>query len=174
MNQFLREKILPITLIIGAILLFIGIIVALNVFFQMTLNFEGIASILLFVVGCAAVWFLWKEPIDSGFLKIMMIVVFAVFGALFDGAGNFIYNKPLELAFCPAESELTREVSSYETEDGTMYTHHFACFSESRNETVKQIPGWVSSALRFLEYALLGGIFLGIIQLSARFAKPKS
>lgn len=168
-----RKKIPLAFILIRAILLLIAVIAALAGIVYVSAYFEGIASILLLLLGFAVSWLRREDLVHGGVLLVAMIGLFAVVGTFFDGAGNFIYNKPLELAFCPAETELVREVTTYETEEGEAYLHKFACYSASQNQTVKEIPTYFSIGLRFFEYVLLGLILFGIIRLSAKFEKPK-
>ena len=165
----------PLVIGIGVILLLVAAMIAFGLFIEKTVYFEGIASITFLIIGLVFCRVLRKELVNSGTMAAAMIVIFAIFGMIFDGARNFIYNKPLELAFCPAETELTREVTFYENSDGEeVPQHNFACFSASRNQTVKEIPRYFSLGLRFFEYVLLGLILLGIVRLSARFENPKN
>ncbi len=168
-NNF--EKLPTSVLLVGAILL----IVAFGGLIYLAVFFEGVASILLLLFGFVILWFQGKNwGLDNGLGFILAIIVFAILGIIFDGAGNFIYNKPLELAFCPPETELMREVSTYETEEGENYLHNFSCHTLTQGQTVKEIPLYFSIGLRFFEYILLGCLMIGIYAVFSRFRKAKN
>lgn len=139
-------------------------------------HFEGVASILFLIVGFA----LLKETFRNLILEsprnaLIFVLVFTVAGTLFDGAGNFIYNKPVA-AMCPAETELTREVVIVEGlshEDNDAYAQIFSCFSYRENKVVEVLSKWKILGIRFLEYLAISLFFAGIYWLSSKVGKSK-
>lgn len=100
-----------IFIIIGAIALFIGGMLA---FFYGIGYVEGFGSLILLLLG----WVGFRVSNNSNDLNVssfgvaLGITFFALMGMALDQTGNFIYNKPLEWIFCPADSELIRETIS--------------------------------------------------------------
>lgn len=139
-------------------------------------HFEGVASILFLIVGFA----LLKETFRNLILEsprnaLIFVLVFTVTGTLFDGAGNLIYNKPVE-SLCPAETELVREVVIVEGlshEDNDAYAQIFSCFSVGENKTVEVVSKWKILGIRFLEYLAISLFFTGIYWVFAKFRQPK-
>lgn len=129
--------------------------------------FEGIASISLLIFGIA---FLWKKhdfifPLEFKFSEDsvwLWVGLFAFLGYVFDGAGNFIYNKPLEL-FCPVATKLTREVVTIDTVDGAELAQVFSCVSRLDGE-VTEISWYLVDLLRIFEYVALGFVLIAIFR----------
>jgi hypothetical protein len=150
--------------------LFVGGILVLAVLAAIRFSFyyvEGIASIALLILG---VTFLWKKhgflfPLEFKFYEDsvwLWIGLFAFLGYVFDGAGNFIYNKPLEL-FCPAATKLTREVVSIDTIDGTELVQVFSCVSRIDGEAT-EIAWYLVDLIRIFEYIALGFLLIAIFR----------
>lgn len=129
--------------------------------------FEGVASISLLVI---AVTFLWKKhnfifPLEFKFSEDsiwLWVGLFAFLGYVFDGAGNFIYNKPLEL-FCPAATKLTREVETIDTVDGAELVQVFSCVSRIDGDSA-EIAWYLVDLIRIFEYIALGFVLIAIFR----------
>lgn len=147
-------------------ILIIGGIIVLTVFAAIRFSFyyiEGVASIALLIFAIA---FLWKKhdfifPLEFKFYEDSIwiyIGLFAFFGYVFDGAGNFIYNKPLEF-FCPAATKLTREVVTIDTIDGAELAQVFSCVSRIDGEAA-EIAWYLVDLIRILEYIALSFVLI--------------
>jgi hypothetical protein len=128
---------------------------------------EGIASITLLVI---AVTFLWKKqnfifPLEFRFSEDsvwLWVGLFTFLGYVFDDAGNFIYNKPLEL-FCPAATKLTRDVMTIDTVDGAELVQVFSCVSRLDGEAT-EIAWYLVDLIRIFEYIALGFVLIAIFR----------
>src|SRR5687768_5529020 len=151
-------------------ILFGGGILVLAVLAAIRFSFyyvEGIASVALLIL---AVTFLWKKhdfifPLEFKFYEDsiwLWVGLFAFLGYVFDGAGNFIYNKPLEL-FCPAATKLTREVETIDTVDGAELVQVFSCVSRIDGEAT-EIAWYLVDLIRILEYVALGFLLIAIFR----------
>lgn len=128
---------------------------------------EGIASIALLIIAIA---FLWRSkdiiyPIEyslSGDSVLIWIGAFAFLGYVFDGAGNFIYNKPLGL-FCSPAAKLMREVTSVDTIDGTELVQVFSCVSRIDGEAT-EIAWYLVDLIRIFEYIALGFVLVAVFR----------
>lgn len=126
---------------------------------------EGLASIALLIFGAI---FLWKYndavfPLRFRFSEDsvwLYVGLFAFLGFLLDGAGNLIYNKPLEL-LCPAASRLTREVVSIETSDGIEFGQAFTCVSRIGGENV-EIAWYLVDLMRIAEYIVIAFVLIAL------------
>ncbi len=157
---------------IGAII--VSLFVVPTVLIYLTAYYEGFASILFLIAGIAFYKTSQKNLLFEhyGFI-IGFIFFFAILGMVFDGAGNFVYNKPIE-NLCPAENELVRDVKFVENYDGEdSILHQFSCFSMPENKIIYQIPRWKTLGIRFLEYILIGMIFVGFYWIIPKFMKTK-
>lgn len=156
-----------IPIIIGAIALFIGTIAA----FIFGISYvEGFGSLLILVLG----WFSFRITGNSEDLKLggfgvaIVITFFALMGMALDQTGNFIYNKPLEWIFCPADSELMREtIRRGARGGGVSFNQNFACVNES-GEVLRSIASYEHFGFRFLQYVLIGYILLGVSRIHSR------
>ena len=163
---------IPESVQIGIVILLLFVVPTLLIY--LTAEYEGVASILFLLGGIA----FYKTGQNNPFLKhygfaIGFIILFGILGMVFDGAGNFIYNKPIE-KLCPAENELVRDVKYVETHDGDdSILHQFSCFSFSENKIVYEIPRWKTLGIRFLEYVFLGVFLVGFYWLISKFTTTK-
>lgn len=155
-----------IPLIIGAIALFFGAVLA---FFFGIGYVEGFGSLLLLVLG----WIGFRIGNNSDDLKLgsfgiaLGITFFALMGAALDQTGNFIYNKPLEWIYCSPESELFREtVQRSGSRGGISLTQNFACIGKN-GEVLRNIGMFEMLLVRFSEYLVIGYILLGLSRLFA-------
>lgn len=161
-NMF--EKILdkiPDTVQFGGVILLIILVPVVLLYF--TTEYEGVASILFLFGGIALCKTTQKNLVLENYrFTVGFIILFAFFGMIFDGAGNFIYNKPIE-KLCAAENELVRDVKYVENYDGEdSILHQFSCFSSAENKIIYEIPRWKTLGIRFLEYVFLGVFFVGL------------
>ena len=126
--------------------------------------------------GVTAVFTLWKlgdEIVPHRNEIIIFIIVWAFLGIIFDGAGNFIYNKPFEY-LCPAETVLVRDAVQEEDYEGNTQTkQYFSCYSTSQKKVVKELSTYLTYGIRFLEYIAIGFVLLGIYWLILRFRTLK-
>ena len=119
---------------------------------------EGLASMIFLVIG----YFCFRglssptaEPINS-FILAISIVFFALMGMSVDQPGNFIYNKPLEMFFCPPQTTLYRGVDTYNPLPGrTDIVQNFACYDADKN-LQKELGMFEVIGIRFGEYVLIG------------------
>lgn len=145
--------------IAGAILFFVAMLALKFSFYYV----EGLASVALLIFGAA---FLWKYndavfPLRFRFSEDsvwLYVGLFAFLGFLFDGAGNLVYNKPLEF-LCPTASRLTREVVSMETSDGTEFGQAFTCVSRIGGENT-EIAWYLVDLIRIAEYIAIAFILI--------------
>lgn len=121
---------------------------------------EGFASMILLVAG----FFCFRGLSDpqygqvGSFSLAMSIVFFALMGMSIDQPGNFVYNKPLEMAFCPPQTVLLRGVDTYHLLPGrTDIIQNFACYDLS-GENKKELGTGEIVLTRFVEYILIGYI----------------
>lgn len=119
---------------------------------------EGLASMIFLVIG----YFCFRglsnpngESINS-FILALSIVFFALMGMSVDQPGNFIYNKPLEIFFCPPQTTLYRGVDTYNPLPGrTDIVQNFACYDADKN-MLKELGMFEVIGTRFGEYVLIG------------------
>lgn len=150
-----------------------GFILILWLITYLTQNYEGVASVGLLVLLAGFLMWFGREIFENKFTVITVLAIFVFLGLIFDGAGNFIYNKPIQM-LCPAETFLSREVVISEDYDGnTVYTHYFSCFAENQEVAVKQFPVYQTFGIRLIEYILLGLSLIGLSRLIFRFLPPK-
>lgn len=135
-------------------------------------HYEWLSSIVFLFIGSAIALTSLRNIISSDFrYGLIFLAVFTFAGTAFDGAGNPVYNKPIE-KLCPAETELIREVEFVEGsdyDDNDVYLQRFNCFSKTENKIVEVIPRWKTIFVRCLEYLFLSLIFLGIYWLLSKF-----
>lgn len=95
-------------------------------------HYEGVASIIFLLIGLALAKKSIRDWIIENYKHALIFgSIFVIFGALFDGAGNVIYNLPVK-ALCPTETALVREVQFVEGQyhdDSDAYVQIFSCFS---------------------------------------------
>ncbi len=136
---------------------------------------EGVASILMLIAGYLA--FRFTAPWDStevfsnksgmsSFLVAIGVGFYALMGMAIDQPGNFLYNKPLEILFCPAGSQLVRDTITLNPLPGrTDILQDFPCVTkfvtaEEDVRVVKRIGMFEVIGTRFIEYLVLGYFLL--------------
>jgi hypothetical protein len=157
-----------ILIIVGGIALFIGAMIA---GFYALAFVEGVASVILLACGWAAFRVGSNSPnLESSSFGIAVVIsFFALMGASLDQTGNYFYNQPMEWIFCPAESDLTREVITRAARRGVSLSQTFTCVAEeSGGEVLRRISGFEEFAFRFFEYVLIGYVLLGASRLYMR------
>lgn len=136
-----------------------GLAIIIGTFFGLA-TIEGFASMLLLVAGFFCFRGLSSDngsPIDP-FTLAISIVFFALMGMSIDQPGNFLYNKPLEMAFCPPQTVLLRGVDTYHLLPGrTDIVQNFVCYDLS-GEQKKELGMFEIIIGRFAEYVLIGYI----------------
>ncbi|MCD9188328.1 MAG: hypothetical protein LUM44_18065 [Pyrinomonadaceae bacterium] len=144
---------------VGGVILLVILVPAVFIYF--TTEYEGIASILFLIAGAAFYKTSQRKLVVEDYrFAVGFIILFAFLGLIFDGAGNFLYNKPIE-NLCPPQNELARDVKYVENYDGEdSILHQFSCFSSAENKIVYEIPRWKTLGIRFLEYIFLGAVFV--------------
>jgi hypothetical protein len=166
MSKFTEKipSILWIPIIVGAIALFIGGMIA---FFYGIGYVEGFGSLIILSLG----WIGFRVGNNSDDLKLggfglaLGISFFALMGMALDQTGNFIYNQPLEWIFCPANSELMREtIERGARGGGVSLNQNFTCMANS-GEVLRKIAGYEHFGFRFVEYVVIGYILLGLSRL---------
>lgn len=141
---------------------FIVLIVGIILTFTALATVEGFASIAILIVtililrGASIVDFKdAKPPKDSAFALAAGICFFALMGIAIDQPGNVIYNKPIEILFCPAGTYLYRGTDiSHPLPGRTDITQDFRCINET--ETVAYVGIGEVIVTRFFEYVLIG------------------
>lgn len=158
MLEKIIDKIPESVQVVGVILL---VILVPSAFIYFTTEYEGVASILFLIAGVAFYKTSQRKLVVEDYrFTIGFVILFAFLGLVFDGAGNFLYNKPIE-NLCPPKHELVRDVKyveNYDDEDSIL--HQFSCFSSAENRIFYEIPRWKTLGIRFLEYIFLGSIFV--------------
>lgn len=157
-----------IPIIVGAVALFIGGMLAIFYGFGYV---EGFGSLVMLALG----WMGFRAGNNSKDLEIggfgiaLGITFFALMGMALDQTGNFIYNQPLEWIFCHDGSELTREtVSRGARGGGVTLSQNFACVAPNTGQILRTISGFEQFAFRFVEYIALGYVLLGLSRVYGR------
>ncbi len=158
--------------IVAGIALFIGGMI--GGFYAVT-HLEGVGSIFLLFAAWGCLRFGANSPeikSDGALGKIglaVLITFFAMMGVGFDQPGNFIYNQPMEWLFCPADSDLTREVVRRAARGGGVSVDQkFTCVAQSGGQVWRTVGTWELVFFRFFEYVLLGYALLGLSRLYSR------
>lgn len=166
-----------VALIPIGLILFVGGIIF---FFQAIATVEGFASILFLLIGFFIVKASTSDEIKnsknkgSGFALAMGIVFFALMGMAIDQPGNVIYNKPIEILFCPRGSFLARDtITSHPLPGRTDITQSYDCVDES-GDLKQSIDVFHVILVRFVEYVIIGYVLVGISRLiNLNKRKPK-
>jgi hypothetical protein len=153
------------------IIFIVGIVALIGGFiggFVLLSTVEGVGSVVILVVA----WVLMratstdkleqppaKTPIDN-FMLAFAIFFFAMMGVAIDQTGNYLYNRPLQWFFCPAGTELVRDVDVTNPRAGeTRISQDFACRNE-RGRIVAEIGMFPVIGVRFVEYVLIGYVLV--------------
>lgn len=154
---------------------FIGLILG---FFYLLTMVEGFSSFVFIVVGLLYLFSVLKQPAlqstkTPGIMVALGICFFALMGMAVDQTGNYIYNKPLEILFCPDNTTLERkEVVSNPLPERTDVAQDFSCYNSSNQVEERILVGNII-IVRFVEYVILGYIFLYLGNL-IKFIKRKN
>jgi hypothetical protein len=150
------------------VITFIGSIIFI---FTTLATVEGVASLIFLALGLAYVRGAIKQPQSNkstrgdAFATAISISFFALMGMAIDQPGNFIYNKPIEVVACPANTSLTREVIVSNPLPGrTDMTQDFTCV-DAANKPIERVSMFTVIAVRFVEYVFLGYLLLGVAKL---------
>lgn len=109
-----------------------------------------------------------KGKVDN-FMIGMGIFFFALMATVIDQTGNPLYNKPLEILYCPVETRLNRSSDiSHPLPGRTDITQDFRCIDSSGN-TKQFINPLQVIMIRFVEYVLFIYAVRFIIALKLRF-----
>lgn len=161
-----------ILVIVAGIALFIGGMI--GGFYAVT-HLEGVGSIFLLLCAWGCLRFGANSPeleSDSTFGKVglaILITFFAMMGVALDQPGNFIYNKPMEWIFCPADTELLRDVARRAARGGGVSVEQkFTCVAAGGGQILRTIGMWEMIFFRFFEYVVLGYVLLGLSRLYSR------
>lgn len=141
-----------------------GVLFALIGSFIAVATLEGVASIILLVLGVIGFGIapLRKPENPGSFTRAIGLSFFALMGATVDQPGNIIYNKPVEMCFCTDGSSLSRDENISNPMPGTtIIQQDFTCFDKMGNP-VKQINMFAVLGIRFLEYILLGYLLIAL------------
>ena len=161
---------------IGYVILLMCGIVLLVILSVGMATIEGLASVLLLITGILAFRIFSRKPVAS-IKKLVQeslvgLLIFASIGVCFDQTGNFIYNKPLEYVLCPPDTRVQRvAVVSNPLPDSTYIIQDYACYG-SDGKAVSGISLVAVIVVRFIEYVLLGLIFLCLRWLVWRIRAP--
>jgi hypothetical protein len=172
---------------VWVILIVLGVIVFIalinGAFFGFT-QIEGLGSILLLLGGWFGIRTLThrynamnkpKRRVDdaqklaNNIAVALGILTFASLGFAFDQPGNALYNLPIQWAFCPAGTQITREADISNPRPGTtVIVQEFACVDEAV-EVVQEVPIWGAMLIRFIEYLLLGYLLMWLSGIYTRW-----
>ncbi len=183
----MQPRSLPsIVWVIGAILGIVAFIALINgAFFGLT-QIEGLASILMLIVGFLTIrvfstppgtfseklrnLFNFRPPkrkrqIEAqGVVIALGVLTFAFTGFAFDQPGNVIYNLPIQWLFCPAGTQLQRGADVRNPRPGTtVITQDFTCV-DVEGQLQAEVPIWGAMLVRFVEYLLLAYLLIWINQ----------
>jgi hypothetical protein len=112
-----------------------------------------------------------SKETGAGFITALGICFFALMGMAIDQPGNYLYNKPLEWLFCPANSTLSRGIDvSHPLPGRTDITQDFNCVSSDQKIT-KRIGPLEIMGVRFVEYVVIAYAVLGLVEVRRRVKK---
>lgn len=145
---------------LGIIVVFGGIILG----FEALATVDGVASIAMLIAGyfcfrlMAQEFSDGKKNSDNPIFIGLVIAFYALMGMAIDQTGNYLYNKPLEILFCPPNTSISRDVDVYNIVPGeTNIVQNYQCH-DSNGNVAGQIDLWPIMGIRFLEYVVLGYI----------------
>ena len=85
-------------------------------------------------------------------------------GVAIDQPGNVVYNKPIEMIFCPQNSGLDRGVYvRHPLPERTDWVQMFDCVNDS-GEVVYSINTFQIIGVRFVEYIIIAYLLLGVVK----------
>jgi hypothetical protein len=148
---------------IGGIVGLIGGIIGL---FWLLSNVEGAASVIMLLVAWGVIRGMSYAGVQDkgakqGFMTAIGVTFFALMGMAIDQPGNYLYNKPMEVFFCPDQTELHRGVSVTNPVPGqTNVSQEFSCVSTDTGVFVKGISTGRIILVRFFEYLAVGYILI--------------
>jgi len=142
---------------LAAIALFLSLITGS---FVLLAKVEGFGSVLVLTAGIyAGRVFSRTPPHPDKLMRALAISFFALMGACIDQPGNFLYNKPIEWIFCPADSHLSRELEvSHPLPDKTYMIQEFTC--QKDGSALSSIHPLFVFLLRFAEYVLIAYLLI--------------
>lgn len=148
---------LPLPILAVAIVAGLALFIALPIGFILAASYiEGFMSVLLVLGG-----FFLLRPVraESNLLAAGALAFYALMGMALDQTGNVLFNKPIELAFCPSGSSLVRNVDvSHPLPGRTDFRQEFTCFEGTTPR--KELHVGHILGMRFGEYLLLGYVFI--------------
>lgn len=152
--------------IVAAVALFIGGMIG---GFYVITHVEWVGSIFLLLAAWGVLRFGANAPeikSDGTGGKIglaILITFFAMMGVALDQPGNFIYNQPMEWLFCPADSDLLRDVVRRAARGGGVSVEQkFTCVATGGGQVLRTIGMWEMIFFRFFEYVALGYALFGL------------
>ncbi len=162
-----------IILPLGLIAFIGGIIITFNIIATV----EGVVSVIFLIIGFfsfrSVVSFnsaetIQQKKLSKQFFIASGIVFFALMGMAIDQPGNFIYNKPIEWAYCKEGTTLYRGVSITNPLPGrTDINQRFDCIDKNGNTKFEaDMLGIIG--IRFVEYVIIGYSLLGINEVIKR------
>ena len=165
------KKLSKLPSIVYVILIPIGIavlIVGIILIFTLIATVEGAASLLFLVIGFiftlvggSDIKISQVKATTSSISVAIGIVFFALMGMAIDQTGNIIYNYPIQVLFCPANTTLSREAIVTNPLPGrTDINQDYNCVKS--NAVVTSVDIGNVLLVRFIEYVILGYIFIGL------------
>ncbi|MBX7059955.1 MAG: hypothetical protein K1X75_17975 [Leptospirales bacterium] len=150
-------KRLPAPLIALLALASVALAIAVPILFVVAAGtIEGFMSAILLAAGVVA---FRVARVRSASLSGAALAFYALMGMALDQPGNWIYNKPFELLFCPEGSSLNRSIQvGHPLPERTDIQQQFVCYRGE--EAVDQISMIEFLGVRLAEYFLLGMLLL--------------
>jgi hypothetical protein len=150
----------------------IGLIGGIILVFTGIATVEGIGSLVILIVGLVIAWNSGGENIGS-IGKASVILFFALMGLAIDQTGNFLYNKPIELIYCPPGTTLTREAIITNPLPGrTDINQDFNCVDHDK-EFVAGVDVGSVLLVRFIEYVIIGYLLDFVRVVKHKFTKGR-
>jgi hypothetical protein len=158
------------------ILIPLGLVVLIGVIiiaFYCLANIEGFASLIMIGTFFLSIKFIggnqevknYSKKVYSGLWTAGLICFFALMGMAIDQPGNLIYNKPIEIFFCPEESHLNRDVFiRHPLPERTDMVQMFDCVN-GKGDVVYSVSTFQIIGTRFVEYVLIAYILIGIVRI---------
>jgi hypothetical protein len=179
----IKNKIAKLPSIVWVILIPIGLIAFIGsiiLTFYLLANVEGFASIVMLLAALGTMKasvsytkYQTKSESGSSFFLALGICFFALMGVAIDQPGNYLYNKPLEIFFCPENTRLERDVEvSHPLPGRTDMTQNFYCEDKNDN-AIEGISVLNVILVRFVEYVIIGYLLIFIVKLYSTFKLRK-